>query len=82
RRLPPACEPCRFAESCAGGCASRRALRGRLDEPDEYCPVVRGGDEEVERIRKMLRYSLSNPEDVPKAGNACTTVIKAVGPGA
>ncbi len=82
RRLPSACEPCRFAESCAGGCASRRALRGRLDEPDEYCPVVRGGDEEVERIRKMLRYSLSNPEDVPKAGNACTTVIKAVGPGA
>nr|MDP9486770.1 hypothetical protein [Actinomycetota bacterium] len=65
--------------SCAGGCASRRALRGRLEEPDEYCPVVRGGDEEVERIREMLRYTLSNPEDVPKAGNACTTVIKAVG---
>jgi hypothetical protein len=41
--------------------------------------VVRGGDEEVERIREMLRYTLSNPEDVPKAGNACTTVIKAVG---
>ncbi len=54
-------------------------MRGRLDEPDEYCPVVRGGDEEVERIREMISYSLSNPEDVPKAGNACTTVIKAVG---
>jgi hypothetical protein len=24
----------------------------------------------------MLRYALSDPEDVPKAGNACTTVIK------
>ncbi len=76
RHLPQACEPCRFAESCAGGCASRRALRNRLDEPDEYCPVVRGGEEEVRRIQEMLRYTLSNPEDVPKAGNACTTVIK------
>jgi radical SAM protein with 4Fe4S-binding SPASM domain len=77
RHLPHACEPCRFAESCAGGCASRRALRNKLDEPDEYCPVVRGGEDEVRRIREMLRYTLSDPEDVPKAGNACTTVIKA-----
>lgn len=75
RQLPTACEPCRFAESCAGGCASRRALRNKLDEPDEYCPVVRGGDDEVRRIQELLRYTLSAPEDVPKAGNACTTVI-------
>ena len=75
RQLPKACEPCDFVESCAGGCASRRALRNNLDEPDEYCPVVRGGDEEVRRIQEMLRYTLSDPEDVPKAGNACTTVI-------
>ncbi len=75
RHVPEACKPCRFVESCAGGCASRRALRGRLDEPDEYCPVVRGEDE-VRRIQDMLRYTSSNPEDVPKAGNACTTVIK------
>ena len=77
RHLPQACEPCRFAESCAGGCASRRALRDKLDEPDEYCPVVRGGEEEIGRIQEMLRYTLSDPGDVPKAGNACTTVIKA-----
>lgn len=75
RQLPKACEPCDFVESCAGGCASRRALRNKLDEPDEYCPVVRGGDEEVRRIQELLRYTLSDPEDVPKAGNACTTVI-------
>jgi hypothetical protein len=76
--VPEACEPCRFVESCAGGCASRRALRDRLDEPDEYCPVVRGEDE-VRRVQEMLNYTLSNPEDVPKAGNACTTVIKTAG---
>ncbi|MDP8926233.1 MAG: radical SAM protein [Actinomycetota bacterium] len=75
RQVPEACKPCRYVESCAGGCASRRALRNKLDEPDEYCPVVRGEDE-VRRIQEMLRYTLSNPEDVPKAGNACTTVIK------
>lgn len=77
RQLPKACEPCDFVESCAGGCASRRALRGKLDEPDEYCPVVRGGDDEVRRIQELVRYTLSDPEDVPKAGNACTTVITA-----
>ena len=78
RHVPEACKSCRFVESCAGGCASRRALRGKLDEPDEYCPVVRGEDE-VRRVLEMLRYTLSNPEDVPKAGNACTTVIKTAG---
>ncbi len=75
RHLPTACRSCRFAETCAGGCASRRALRDRLDESDEYCPVVRG-EEEVARIQTMLGYRLSDPEDVPKAGNACTTVVK------
>jgi radical SAM protein with 4Fe4S-binding SPASM domain len=78
RHVPETCKPCRFVESCAGGCASRRALRDRLDEPDEYCPVVHGEDE-VRRIQEMLHYTLSNPEDVPKAGNACTTVIKTAG---
>jgi radical SAM protein with 4Fe4S-binding SPASM domain len=78
RRVPEACLPCRYVASCAGGCASRRALRQRLDEPDEYCPVVRGEDE-VQRIQTLLRYRLSAPADVPKAGNACTTVIRAGG---
>lgn len=75
RHVPAACRGCRFEHSCAGGCASRRALRNRLDEPDEYCPVVRG-EGELERVQALLRYSLSNPEDLPKAGNACTTVIR------
>ena len=76
RQVPDACRPCRFVQSCAGGCASRRVLRDRLNEPDEYCPVVRGEDE-VRRVQGLLRYRLSAPEDVPKAGNACTTVVKA-----
>ena len=74
RSVPEACRSCRFVASCAGGCASRRAIRNRLDAPDEYCPVVRG-EQEVARIQRMLQYTLSNPAEVPKAGNACTTVI-------
>jgi hypothetical protein len=31
-------------------------LRGKLDEPDEYCPVVRGEDE-VPRVQEMLYYT-------------------------
>jgi radical SAM protein with 4Fe4S-binding SPASM domain len=73
RTLPSACASCQFAESCAGGCASRRALRDKLDEPDEYCPVVRG---DLARIQALLRYTPADPEDVPKAGNACTTVMR------
>src|SRR5204862_6148258 len=30
RSVPIACQDCQFVASCAGGCASRRALRGRL----------------------------------------------------
>src|SRR5206468_2707142 len=42
RTVPAACRGCAFEATCGGGCASRRALRGSLDQPDEYCPVVRG----------------------------------------
>ena len=42
RALPEACQPCRFRDSCHGGCAGRRRLQGALLEPDYYCPIVRG----------------------------------------
>jgi sulfatase maturation enzyme AslB (radical SAM superfamily) len=79
RQVPDACRDCRFVQTCAGGCASRRALRGSLNQPDAYYPVVRG-DDEVRRIQALLRFRLSNPEEVPKAGNAGTTVIRAARP--
>lgn len=72
RVVPDACRGCRFVEACGGGCASRRALRGDLRAPDEYCPVVRG--EEI-----SLPFTLANPEDLPKVGNACSTAVLAVG---
>ncbi len=68
RMLPPACEPCEFRETCHGGCAGRRQLQGALDEPDRYCPVIRG-----ERPRLDIRMAAAR--DLPKIGSACTTVV-------
>ncbi len=64
RHVPPACRDC----PCRGGCAGRRALLGRLDAPDPYCPTARG-----ERI--ALDWEPARREDLPKIGSACTTVV-------
>ncbi len=68
RKLPPACEPCEFRETCHGGCAGRRRLQGALDQPDIYCPIIRG-----ERPRLDIRMAATR--DLPKIGSACTTVV-------
>jgi radical SAM protein with 4Fe4S-binding SPASM domain len=68
RMLPLACEPCEFRDTCHGGCAGRRALNGALDEPDCYCPIVRGE-------RPWLEIEMAPARDLPKLGSACTTVV-------
>jgi radical SAM protein with 4Fe4S-binding SPASM domain len=68
--VPAACQGCAYVATCGGGCASRRALRGRLDEPDEYCPIVRGD-------RVALDYRPAAGADLPKVGSACTTIVQA-----
>ena len=67
RRRPPACAGC----PCRGGCAGRRALTGRPDDPDPYCPFARG-----ERI--VLDWEHAAGRDLPKIGSACTTVVSAL----
>jgi radical SAM protein with 4Fe4S-binding SPASM domain len=68
RMLPPACESCEFRETCRGGCAGRRQLQGALDEPDSYCPIIRGA-------RPQLDIRMAAARDLPKIGSACTTVV-------
>ena len=68
RSLPPACEPCEFREPCGGGCAGRRRLHGALDQPDFYCPIIRGE-------RPTLPIKLAVGRDLPKMGSACTTIV-------
>ena len=67
RRPPPACAGC----PCRGGCAGRRALTGRPDAPDPYCPFARG-----EQI--VLDWERAGSRDLPKVGSACTTVVSAL----
>lgn len=70
RTVPTACAACPLVETCRGGCASRRLLRGALDEPDEFCPIVRG--DEV-----TLKWVRAAGTELPKAGSACTTIVMA-----
>ena len=67
RRAPDACADC----PCRGGCAGRRALTGRLDAPDPFCPFARGD-------RVTLDWELAGRQDLPKVGSACTTVVSAL----
>lgn len=68
RLLPLACESCEFRDTCHGGCAGRRALQKALDQPDCYCPIVRGD-------RPQLKIEMAPSRDLPKLGSACTTVV-------
>ena len=68
RTLPDACQPCKFRDSCHGGCAGRRRLQGALLEPDYYCPIVRGE-------RPSLQVRMAATRDLPKVSSSCTTVV-------
>jgi len=64
RQVPAAAADCR----CQGGCASRRALSGRLDSHDDYCPWIRG--DEVD-----LSFTLAPAKQLTGAKNVCTTIV-------
>ena len=68
RTTPEACRSCVYLESCYGGCAGRRRIQNALDQPDFYCPIVRGEAQKLE-IR------LAPARELPKGESACTTVV-------
>jgi len=68
RIVPRRCERCEFRDVCRGGCAGRRMVQGKIDEPDCYCPIIRGE-------RPQLKITMAPPRDLPKFGSACTTVV-------
>ena len=70
RGVPSRCESCSYVESCGGGCAGRRQLLHALDEPDPYCPVVRGGG-------RKLKVQMARSRELPKLESACTTIVTA-----
>jgi radical SAM protein with 4Fe4S-binding SPASM domain len=68
RAMPDTCAKCAHAEACAGGCAGRRRLMRALDQPDPYCPVVRGDD-------RKLKVRMASSRELPKLESACTTIV-------
>src|SRR5262245_16042541 len=66
RELPVACARC----PCRGGCAGRRAILGRLQDPDPYCPFARGD-------RMSIDWEGVAAAEIPKLGSACTTIVVA-----
>jgi radical SAM protein with 4Fe4S-binding SPASM domain len=68
RTVPEACRSCAYLDSCYGGCAGRRRLQSALDQPDFYCPVVKGRVEKLEIRRAAAR-------ELPKMESACTTIV-------
>jgi radical SAM protein with 4Fe4S-binding SPASM domain len=68
RSVPEACRSCVYLQSCYGGCAGRRRLQNTLDQPDCYCPVVKGQIEKLE-IR------MAAARELPKMESSCTTIV-------
>jgi len=68
RTVPEACRACPYLESCRGGCAGRRRIQNALHQPDFYCPVVRGGVQQ-------LNVHMSSERELPKSESSCTTIV-------
>jgi radical SAM protein with 4Fe4S-binding SPASM domain len=68
RTVPGVCRSCVYLESCYGGCAGRRRLQNALDQPDFYCPIIRGEEQKL-AVRMTAEY------DLPKGESACTTIV-------
>jgi radical SAM protein with 4Fe4S-binding SPASM domain len=70
RTVPEACRTCVYLESCYGGCAGRRRIQNALDQPDFYCPVIRG------QVQK-LEIRMAAARELPKGESSCTTIVTA-----
>jgi radical SAM protein with 4Fe4S-binding SPASM domain len=66
---PKFCLNCEHVENCGGGCAARRKLHGRLEEPDNYCPIYRGKT-------VALTGQLSPVAKPLRTGSICTTIVR------
>ena len=67
---PQFCLDCEYVGICGGGCAARRKLRGRFEEPDEYCPIYQGK-------RMQLQGQRSSAAKPLRTGSICTTIVRA-----
>lgn len=68
RSAPAACSGCQYRATCGGGCSGRRRLLDAVDEPDPYCPVIRGEN-------RKLTIQMASMRELPKLESACTTIV-------
>jgi radical SAM protein with 4Fe4S-binding SPASM domain len=68
RTVPEACRPCAHLEACYGGCAGRRRIQNALQQPDFYCPIIRGESQK-------LAIRMAPARELPKGESACTTIV-------
>jgi radical SAM protein with 4Fe4S-binding SPASM domain len=70
RSVPARCGSCSHLATCGGGCAGRRRLLDAIEDPDPYCPVVRGES-------RRLDVRMASSRELPKLESACTTIVTA-----
>jgi radical SAM protein with 4Fe4S-binding SPASM domain len=68
-QIPRFCLNCRHVDNCGGGCAARRKLRNRFDQPDEFCPIYRG-----QSIKIGGRLSAASKP--LRTDSICTTIVR------
>jgi radical SAM protein with 4Fe4S-binding SPASM domain len=68
-QTPQFCLTCEYVQNCGGGCAARRKLRSRFDQPDEYCPIFQGKSIEI-------AGGLSAAAKPLRTGSICTTIVR------
>ena len=67
-QTPQFCLQCEHVQNCGGGCAARRKLRKRFNEPDEFCPIYQD-----RKIRIDGRPSAASKP--VRTGSICTTIV-------
>ena len=68
-QIPQFCLSCHHVQNCGGGCAARRKLRGRFDEPDEFCPIFQNKPIEISG-------QISSADKPLRTGSICTTITR------
>jgi len=69
--IPEFCKTCEKLDVCGGGCVSRRYLNGRLDKPDDYCPIYR--EKEIPEIKVTTCRKL---KDLVHSAYLCTMIFE------
>jgi radical SAM protein with 4Fe4S-binding SPASM domain len=69
--IPRFCKACEYVQNCGGGCAARRKLLHRFEEPDAYCPIY-----QKKKVRLNGRFSSAGKP--LRTGSICTTIVRGI----